>query len=121
MIKPELKYIEFANLADETSWDCAIIPAGLAAYAFIGPIGQNSSESFFFRVFTVDDLAEVIKAEARDYIFCRNMLVVSCRDLDNVRSAINDLCSMISGESWADVSKELSLYAESEYENYRQM
>lgn len=120
MIKPELKYIEFPNLADEGDWSCAILPEGLAVYAFIGPIDRNASESFYFRALTLDDLSAIVNDGGRDHLFCKNVLVVSDRNLDKVRSAVNELCSMISGDSWDDVSRRLSLYGEWEYEGYRE-
>lgn len=114
---PELKYLDCPDLQEADYWGEEFVD-GLYVYAFIGPRGSEACESFLFRVFSSVDFARFIEDLSGSF-FCKATLIVKERNVKLISSAIKELCASITGENWEDISRNLSLYGASEYENYK--
>lgn len=87
-------------------------------YAELGPVGEVSSEMFYFTVCT----PRWLDAACTDgsVIIGMHLLIVNSFNFAMIYSTISRVCSQHDGRDWEEVAKKLSRYGRWEFEDYRE-
>jgi hypothetical protein len=86
--------------------------------ADIGPVGEDSADTFSFEVCTPSGLASRLDGEARPF-WGRGTLVVGAFSWEAVDAALNQYVRSVSGDDWAEVAEKLNRFMCWEFEDYQ--
>jgi hypothetical protein len=93
--------------------DCCV-----SMQADIGPVGEDSADTFSFEVCTPSGLASRLDGEGRPY-WGRGTLIVHAFSWEAVDAALNQFVRSVSGEDWAAVAEKLNRFMYWEFEDYQ--
>lgn len=83
----------------------------------VGPIGENSAESFDILVCTPDWIRDCYLEQ--EFAWGRHLLIVKEFDIQRIKAFISAYVNRQSGKSWAEVAVKVSRIGSWEYEDYQ--
>jgi hypothetical protein len=86
--------------------------------ADIGPVGEDSADTFSFEVCNPSGLASRLDGEARPF-WGRGTLVVGAFSWEAVDAALNQYVRSVSGDDWSEVAEKLNRFMYWEFEDYQ--
>jgi Immunity protein 8 len=118
MMRAEVKRWMSLDLPDGKSLPEDPTHCCLGMQADIGPVGEDSADTFSFEVCTPSGLASRLDRDARPY-WGRGMLVVGAFSWDAVEAALDQFVRSVSGDDWAEVAEKLNRFMQWEFEDYQ--
>lgn len=120
-MKAELKSLTSIDIDERIYWPDDEEVFGFNVDAAIGPVSENSSNTFCFFVCTPQwILSKSINRDFGDFgIFGKHMIVVNEYDWEKIRELIEKLCLETEGANWDDISQKLARYGRWEFEDHQ--
>ena len=117
-MKAELKRLHSPDVDDLRNFMPAD-PENFSVFvqAMIGPVGDDSSESFDLTVCTPGWLAEGV--ERQGPMIGLHHVVVNAFDYDMLVAAVQAFCSRLEGATWPDIGAKLGTLGRWEFDEYR--
>jgi hypothetical protein len=86
--------------------------------ADVGPVGEESADTFDFTVCTPRGLADRLATDDGPF-WARGLLIVPRLDWDQVEAALEQCVRSLSGEEWGSVATKLNRFMNWEFEDYQ--
>jgi len=116
MMRAEVKRWWSEDLPDGRALPADPARCCIGMQADIGPVGEESADTFSFEACTPSGLAARLDRDGRPY-WARGILVVESFSWEAVEAALYQFVRSVSGADWAEVAGKLSRFMYWEFED----
>ncbi|MBI9051696.1 MAG: hypothetical protein JEZ00_19890 [Anaerolineaceae bacterium] len=116
-MRAELRQISCMDVLDLESYSPDKETFSLMLEMEIGAKHSDESEIFYLEIVSPAALAD--RLQEGTILFGRGMLIMQDFSYQRVRKFLQKWCSRAHGKTWADVSEQLSRFAEGEFLDYQ--
>lgn len=122
LMKADIKHLHSFHVEDSLDlyWPDDPTDFGTWIRLFIGPVGEEASDTFDLLVCTPLWLAYNVKREPGGGLWGRHMLIVTEYDPDRIKACAMRLVSGLSDDAWTPIAEKIARFAAWEFEDYQE-